>query len=131
MNMQRILFAVAVLALTVGCTWGATQASDTAGFAVIPDNEAAQIRGGLGWTCTREQWPDELYPCDDYESQEECTYWTLFYRTWECELADSGQCDDSAIVIGFSWGPCVWSPEYGDCWYGDTGYDVPVYGCVP
>lgn len=54
MNIQRILFAVVVLALTVGCTWAATQASDTAGFSVIPDNEAAQILGGVGWQSSKE-----------------------------------------------------------------------------
>ncbi len=129
MNIQRILLAVVVLVLTVGCTWAATEASGTAGFAVVPDNEAAQILGGLGWTCTQQRQESRFYPCGETEG--ECTYWVIQYETWECEVAPSGECDESGIVIGFSWGACAWNPEFGYCWYDGPGYDVPVNGCVP
>lgn len=128
MNVQRIPFAVVVLALTVGCTWAATQAS---GFAVIPENEASQILGGLGWQCNTLQWEyDDENLCHNYGTEEDCTYWVLFYDTWQCGVADSGQCDDSLIVIGFAWGACAWDPEFEYCWYDGPGYEVPVYGCV-
>ncbi len=127
MNTKRILLAGIVLALTVGCTWAATEASATAGFAVIPDNEAAQILGGLGWACNTLQWPEEFYPCG--ATEEDCSTWTLFYETWQCGPADSGQCDDSGLVIGLSWGACAWDPEFGSCFYDGPGYDVPVNGC--
>ncbi|MCI0484395.1 MAG: hypothetical protein L0Y78_07420, partial [candidate division NC10 bacterium] len=93
MNIQRILLAVAVLALTVGCTWAATEASDTTGFAVIPDSEAAQIRGGLGWDCNDLKWTFDYSLCDEYGTEEDCTYWVIQYETWGCEPAPSGQCD--------------------------------------
>jgi hypothetical protein len=129
MNIQRSLFAVAVLALTVGCTWGTTEAFDTAGFTVIPDNEAAEILGGVGWACNELQWP-EHFERECGGAQAECSYWLYWYETHKCGTALSGQCDDSVIVIGFSWGDCVWWPEFEFCGY-YTAYDGYVYGCVP
>ncbi len=127
MNTKRILLAGMVLVLTGACVWAATEASGTAGFAVVPDNEAAQIRGGLGWTCTHLHQESAFYPCGDTE--EDCSTWVIQYETWECEVASSGQCDDSGLVIGFSWGACAWDPEFGSCFYDGPGYDVPVNGC--
>lgn len=128
MNIQKTLFAVAVLALMVGCTWAATEASGAAGFAVIPDNEAAQILGGVGWACNTKQWDNEFYPCG--ETEEDCSVWVLFYETWQCGDAPSGECYENTIVTGLSWGACAWNAEFGYCWYDGPGYDVPVYACV-
>jgi hypothetical protein len=51
MNIKGILLGVVVFVLTAGYAWGATEVSCTAGFTVVPDNEAAQIVGGAGWAC--------------------------------------------------------------------------------
>jgi hypothetical protein len=128
MNAKRILLAGMVLVLTGACAWAATEASGNAGFAVIPDNEAAQILGGLGWACNTKQWDSAFYGCGDTG---DCSYWILFYETWQCGPADSGECDDSGLVTGMSWGACTWYPEYQLCWYDGPGYDVPVNGCMP
>jgi len=129
MNIKRILLAVVVLTLTVGCTWAATEASGTGGFAVIPDNEAVQILGGYGWQCNTLQWPEDYWPCG--YTEEDCSTWVYWYETWQCGPAASGQCDDSGLVIGLRWGGCVWDPVLEVCERDGTAEDVPVNGCEP
>jgi len=129
MNINRILLAVVVLALTVGCTWAATEASGNAAFPVIPHNEAAQILGGDGWQCNVLVWDANYYPCGSTE--EDCSVWVYTFETRQCGWAPSGECDDSAVVLGLVWGYCVWNPQgAGDCSPDGTWWEVPVYGCT-
>jgi hypothetical protein len=129
MNIKGILLAVVVLALTVGCTWAATEASGTAGFAVIPDNEAVQILGGVGRQCNVLYSSEDYYPCG--YTEEDCNVWVYTYEVWQCGWAPSGECDDSAYVTGWRWGGCIWYPEVegGVCGRDGTAEDVPVNAC--
>ena len=126
MNIKRILLAVVVLALTVGCAWASTEASAAAGFAVVPDNEAAQIIGGDGWTCTYLEWSAGYAPCG--YTEETCSQWYDFFEVWRCESADSGECYES-VVVGLRYGNCAWDPEFEVCGRDGTAWDVPVYAC--
>jgi len=118
MDAKRILLASMVLVLTFGCTWAATQASGTAGFAVIPDDEAAQIVGGDGYVCDLEHalWPDIRRYCFNNGSQTACGTddWDWLIPRYGCVPAESGECPTYYLVV-YEWGDCGWYPEYEGC----------------
>lgn len=115
MNMNRILFAVVVLALMVGCVWASTETASTAGFTVIPDNEAAQIVGGSGRQCNTLLWPLMYWPCG--RTPETCVETYVFNVAWQCGDAPSGVCDDIETDCWYV-APCAW---YGDTESGECG----------
>ncbi len=111
MNIQRTLFAAVVLALMFGCTWAATEASDTAGFAVIPDNEAGQIIGGdgVGYECLL-GYPRFYLPCEDETQQSQCSTAYAFNAMYYCAYTGSGECYDMPTIVGW-WADCEWTDK--------------------
>ncbi len=121
MNSKRILSAIAVLALTVGCAWASTSVSAAAGFTVIPDQEAVQIVGS-GRACTDEVQAEGWYWCDgqwmvsDPLPYEECGgNFVVTSGIWACEDAPSGECYADIPKWMYYWCPCQWFPEYETC----------------
>ena len=100
-----------VLVLTVGCTWGATEAIGTTGFAVIPDNEAAQMIGGdgVGYECNQLCWPTFRLECDT-QPQSACSTAYAFNETWMCGYTGSGECYDVPTIVGW-WADCEWTDK--------------------
>jgi hypothetical protein len=136
MNGKRIVFALVVLALTIGCAWGATGISATGGFAVVPDKEAVQIIGGDGKTCTHMIqeyhwfWCDGTY-MDIPPASPDCDggYLSVYPERWECEDAPSGECDDSNLMDGLYFCQCHWYAESQTCEVDGEWQRWVVYAC--
>jgi hypothetical protein len=109
--MNRILLAVVVLALMVGCVWASTETASAAGFTVIPDNEASQMIGGdgVGYECNQMCWPTFHVTCEE-ESQSMCSDAYAFNETRMCGYTGSGQCYEEQTVVGW-WAECEWTNE--------------------
>ncbi|MCX5646844.1 MAG: hypothetical protein NTZ17_19525 [Phycisphaerae bacterium] len=123
MNAKRILLAGMVLVLTGARAWAATEAPRTAGFAVIPDDEAAQVTGGdgVGYECNVLQRPTFYWPCGD-ESQSECSTAYAYNEAWSCSATRFGECYDQPTIVGWQ-AQCEWTNECQQ-----SGDWVPVWG---
>jgi len=129
MNSKRILSAVVVLALAVGCAWGSTAAS----FTVIPDKEAVQIVGGSGKACNIQTqiegwwWCDGTWMGSDPVPEGDCNGTFIYiYERWVCGDAPSGECYNIPMIL-MLYCPCQWFAEYQNCspnnnWQGWWGY---------
>jgi hypothetical protein len=121
MNSKRILSVIVVLSLVVGCAWASTETSGTAGFIVIPDEEAAQIVGGDGRACNTQVqiegwwWCDGTWMGSDPLPEWDCSgQFTYIYERWVCGDAPSGECYETWMT-GQAWCACQWYPEYQNC----------------
>jgi hypothetical protein len=135
MNSKRILSAVVILALAVGCAWGSTETSGTHGFAVIPDNEAVRIVGGSGRACNIQTSIEGWYWCDGtYENDPPLPEWdcwgslTYFYERWACGDAPSGECYETQMILSLD-SSCVWYPEYETCAPDNNWHPTYVQAC--
>ena len=137
MDTKRVLSAVVVLTLTVGCAWASTEVSRTAGFTVVPDNEAAQIAGGSdGRACNIMTQDYHWYWCDGtYNEVNPLPEWdcygslTVFFERWACGDAESGQCENNQYLIGWCSCSCVWYPESQSCSTDGYWSEYDVWAC--
>ena len=119
MNTKMVLSVLAVLALTVGCAWAATEIS---GFTAVPESEAAQIVGGdgVGYECFLTS-PMFYLPCSS-EPQSQCSTAYAFNPTYTCAYTGSGECYDQPTIVGW-WAECEWTNECQQ-----SGDWIPFYG---
>jgi hypothetical protein len=123
MNMKRVLLAGMVLVLTGACAWAETE---IAGFAAIPESEAAQIVGGDGYVCDYTKsitHGPTFVPCVDNGNHTGCLYgaWYYEYPRYGCKAAESGECYTD-VYVHFEYGACAWKGETPHC-----AYDGEVY----
>jgi hypothetical protein len=136
MNAKMVLSVLAVLALTVGCAWAATELS---GFTAVPESEAAQIVGGdgPGYECDYTPGheiggPERYYPCTNSHDPNNpgCAEgaWCYVMARYGCVWKGSGECYMNTWPY-IEYGACAWDAETGACVPDGEVYFDPIDAC--
>jgi hypothetical protein len=130
MKTKRSLSVGMVLVLAVTCVWTSAEPFYTAGFTVIPDNEAEQILGGGGRVCdlSHPSTTEFFVPCMDNGDGTGCLYgyWVYQMARYKCTDAESGECYEYYMPY-LEYGECGWSPEAETCVYTSVDFEYNWY----